>query len=69
MRVQEAKMPRSKVEIRKQYINRLHKTAKALPKGLVNRIVGDMRRRVRLLYKAKGGFFEEGGRQVITFKK
>ena len=66
MRKQEARMPRSKKEARKEFIQRLHRIAKTLPKALVNRIVGDMQRRVGRLHAARGGLFEEGGRRLVT---
>ena len=40
----------------------LGRTAANLPGAFVDKAVGDMRRRCELLSKAKGGFFEEGGR-------
>ena len=62
MRLQERKWPLSKRETRKEYIARLHKTAKALPKSFIDRAIGDMARRCERCYQAKGGHFEEGGR-------
>ena len=62
MRAQE-KTWGKKRETRDQYITRLHKTAKRLPASFINKSIGDMARRCERLYKAKGGYFEEGGKR------
>jgi hypothetical protein len=40
---------------------RLKRTALRLPRTFVEKSIGDMRRRCRLLLTAKGHHFEEGG--------
>ena len=62
MRRQERQFPANKVETKAQFLARLHKTAKALPKQLVQKSIADMRRRCQRLNAARGGHFEEGGR-------
>lgn len=62
MRRQEKNWPATRRETRAVYLARLHKTAKGLSKGFIDRAIGDMVRRCARLYKAKGGHFEEGGR-------
>ena len=64
MRLQERKFSRSRRETRKQYIDRLRRVAKSLSKSFVDRSIGDMSRRCKRLYDAKGGHFEEGGRRA-----
>ena len=62
MRRQERKFPANKVETKAQFWARWHKTAKALPKQLVQNSIADMRRRCQRLHAVRGGHFEEGGR-------
>jgi hypothetical protein len=62
MRAQERRMPVSKRETRKKFGARLNRTAKALSHAYINDAIGDLQRRCQLLYEAKGGLFEEGGR-------
>ena len=62
MRKQERKFPRSKRETRAAYIALLRRAALALPK-LVNReAICNMRRRCQLIFAAKGGHIQDGGR-------
>ena len=61
MRLQERKM-KNKHESRAQFERRLDCTAFALTPAFVNRSIGALKRRCQLLYDAKGGLFEEGGR-------
>lgn len=60
MREQERKMPTSKKETRKEYANRLARNARSLTPDFVKKAIKSMKRRCQLLYKAKGGHFEEG---------
>ena len=62
MRKQEEKWPSTRRETRGAFIRRLRRTALRLRSAEINRAIGDKRRRCALLYKAKGGLFEEGGR-------
>ena len=45
-----------------EFEKRLNRTASRLPKTFIDKAIGDMRRRCRLLRAAEGGLFEEGGR-------
>jgi transposase len=58
MRRQERKWPKGKRESRDGYMARLKRTAFRLPKSFVEKSIGDMRRRCRLLLAAKGHHFE-----------
>ena len=62
MRRQERLWPESKKETRAAYLTRLRRTALRLPGSFCEKSIKDMRRRSRLLFKAKGKHFEEGGR-------
>ena len=62
LRRQERAWPKNKKETRGDFIKRLARIAKALPATFVNKSIMDLKRRCELLYKAKGGLFEEGGR-------
>ena len=62
MRQQEAKWPATKRETRREYLDRLKKTAVNTSKPFLLKAVGDMKKRCGLLLKAKGGLFEEGGK-------
>ena len=64
MRECEANWPQGKKETRDQYVARLRKTAKALPKKFIEDSIGDMQRRCARLYEVKGSFFEEGGKSA-----
>ena len=68
MRRQEKKFPRSKRESRAQHLKRLEKAAKSLSKSFVDNAIADMVRRCKRLDAAKGGYFEEGGRQLCVYK-
>ena len=62
MRKTEAKWDKGRRETRAQYIARLRKTALRLPRSLILKSIGDMRRRCARLYAARGAHFEEGGK-------
>ena len=62
MRTQERKFPRSKRETRTAYIARLRRAAHSLPKKSINKAIAGMKRRCKLIYDAKGGHIEEGGK-------
>ena len=62
MRRQEKKFPRAKRETRAEHIARLRRAAHSLTPAFINKSIGDMRRRCRLLFERQGGLFEEGGR-------
>lgn len=64
LRNSERRMDKSRRESRVQFISRLCRTARALPRDMILRAVGDMKRRCNLLHAAKGGLFEEGGRKT-----
>ena len=61
MRAEEREWPASKRESRDQYIARLRRTAKAIPKSEIENLIGGLRRRCELLDQARGGHFPEGG--------
>ena len=50
-------------ESRDEFIQRLQRTIRTLPKASIDRAIGDLAWRARALHKAKGGLFEEGGRR------
>jgi hypothetical protein len=58
MRQKQAKFAESKKETKQEYMNRLRRTALALPTSVVKKAVGDMTRRVALVAKAKGKLIE-----------
>ena len=62
MRKTEGKWNKNRRETRMQFLARLRRTALRLARGLVERSIGDMRRRCARLYEARGGNIEEGGR-------
>ena len=49
-------------ETRIQYVARLRKVAKSLPRKFIDDSVADIGRRCQRLWDAKGGHFQEGGR-------
>ena len=59
LREAELRMPDKKHESREEFIRRLRTTAKSLPRDEVSRAIGDLARRAELLYRAKGGLFDE----------
>ena len=59
MRKQEETMNIKKTESAAAFKARLRKCALGLPKKTVTKAVMDMRRRVQLMHKAKGGQFKE----------
>ena len=59
MRTQESKFRPAFKETPDAFKRRLRKTALSLPKSLVSRAVGDMKRRLQLIKKAKGGLINE----------
>ncbi len=63
MRLQECKWKTDKTETRAQFGARLDRTAKSLPSEYINKSIKNLKRRCELLYEAKGGLFEEGGRR------
>jgi hypothetical protein len=63
LRKQEASWKTGKKETRCQYVSRLRRTAMRLPKEFIVKSIGDMVRRCKRLYDAKGGYFEEGGKR------
>ena len=46
-------------ETREEFIRRLRRTALAVPQHSINKAIGDLARRAELLYRAKGGLFDE----------
>lgn len=61
MRQKERGWPANKRETRKSYIARLRRTAYAMPKDYVDKIIGAMAGRVQQVLDFSGGFFPEGG--------
>ena len=59
LRKQELKMKAEKKETRDEFRSRLRRTARAIPRSLLCKAIGDMARRAKLLYKAKGQLFDE----------
>ena len=62
MRRQELCWSASRRETRQQYLAFLARTARRPPAQLITDSIGDVVRRCERLYKAKGGYFEEGGK-------
>jgi transposase len=62
MRRQELKWHVAERESRVQYLARLRCAAVRLPKAFIQKSIGDMVRRCKRLYEAKGYHFEEGGK-------
>ena len=63
LRIQEKAWPLAKRESRAQFERRLDQTALRLPATYINDAIGNLEKRCELLYQAKGGLFEEGGRK------
>ena len=62
MRKQECKFPRSKRETRAAYIALLKRAALALPKLSIRKAICNRRHRCQLIFAAKGGHIQDGGR-------
>ena len=62
MRLQERRFHVSKRETRSEYISRLRRVALSLPRKTIDKAIAHMKIRCQLLFKAKGGHFEEGGK-------
>ena len=62
MRRQEKAWAATKKETRAGYMARLRRTAMRLPETFIRKSIGDMSRRCRRLYAAKGRHIEEGGK-------
>ena len=58
---QEGRWPKSKKETRKAFLARLRRTAKSLSADYVNKVTGNLESRLKLLRKATGRHFVEGG--------
>ena len=69
MRKAEAKWSEDKKETREQYLARLRRVAKATPSTLINKAMQQMANRCELLFKAKGGHFEESLAKSAENKK
>ena len=63
MRKQERSWPIDRQETRAKFAARVVRTARALPAEYINKSIADLTRRCSLLFEAKGGLFEEGGRK------
>ena len=61
MRKQELKWAASKKESRKGFLKRLRRTAINLPSSFVSSSIGNLKKRTKLLLKARRGQFPEGG--------
>ena len=51
---------KNKKETRDEYAQRLAKTAKALPRTFIDKSIKSLKKRLALVYKAKGGLIPEG---------
>ena len=58
MRATEKSWPEARVETRNAYLRRLKRTAKSLEPDLIERSIGSMKKRCRLLLEAEGGQIE-----------
>ena len=56
---QERRWPAHRRETRVQCIRRLRRVVKQWPENEIKKAIGDMKRRCELLYRAKGGLFDE----------
>ena len=63
LRMEERTWADDRKETREQFIQRLRRTIRTLPKSSIDRAIGDLAWRAQALHKAKGGLFEEGGRR------
>jgi hypothetical protein len=61
MHAQEHKFSPSKRETRAAYIERLRRAAMSIPKKSIGKAIANFQSRCELLYRARGGHFEEGG--------
>ena len=61
MCLQESRWPTPKKETRKAFLARLRRTAKSLSADYVNKVTGNLESRLKLLKKATGRHFVEGG--------
>ena len=59
LREQEREFRDSKKETRDEFIIRLHKVVRTWPRADIAKAIGDLSRRAKLLYKAKGKLFNE----------
>ena len=59
LREQERRWPAHRRETRVQFIRRLRRVVKQWPENEIKKAIGDMKRRCELLYRAKGGLFDE----------
>ena len=62
MRKAESKWDKDRRETRAQYLSRLRRTALRLPRRLIQKSTGGLRKLCERLYTARGEHFEEGGR-------
>ena len=58
MRNEECNWSDNRSETREQFNRRLRATARAIPRQLIDKEIGDLARRTELLYRAKGGLDE-----------
>ena len=63
LRMEERTWADDRKETREQFIQRLRRTIRKLPKSSIDRAIGDLAWRARAWHKAKRGLFEEGGRR------
>ena len=66
MHPQEARWPKSKKEARKAFLARLRRTAMSLSADYINKVFGNLESRLKLLKKAKGRHFVEGGHSIAA---
>ena len=56
---QERRWPDGRRETRQSFIVRLRRVVREWPADEISRAIGDLARRAELLYRAKGGLFDE----------
>ena len=66
MRSQERRFKKSKRESRSDFLARLQRTAKSLPRSFINKAIGNMKERCNRVYEAKGWHIEEGGKSMFV---
>ena len=59
MRTMERAWPNTRHETRQQYIRRLRAAVRSIPANVIDKAIGDLARRAELLYRARGGLFDE----------
>ena len=63
---QEGRWPKSKKETRKAFLARLRRTAMCVSASYINKIIGNLESRLKLVKKAKGRHSVEGGHSIAA---